>query len=73
MNIYERYSDKAIRNKPDQDDLERAYTEMQAKQAADRIITLYRSEPRFLMEVTAKLIDGIQAPKRSTDYPNDEI
>jgi hypothetical protein len=64
MNIYKKYSDKTIRNKPDQDELERAFTEEQAREAADRILAQYRDEPSFLTEITGKLIDGIKAQTR---------
>lgn len=75
MNIYEKYSDKTIRNKSDKDELERALTDTQVADAADRIIAKYRSEPTFLMEVTGKLIDRLrrQAPKSTTGDHHNEV
>ena len=60
MPDYSKYTDKAVRNKRDQDEVEQAFTAMQAQEAANRVIAKYSDEPRFLMEVTGKIIDGLK-------------
>jgi hypothetical protein len=60
MNIYEAYNPRTIRNKSNPDALEAAYVAMKAQDAADRLISKYRSEPGFLLQVTGKLIERIK-------------
>jgi hypothetical protein len=59
FNKLESFSDKAIRNKQAEDEVELSFQEMEADKAVDALLRKYHGEPEFQRRIAIRLADRI--------------